>query len=326
MLVKIIRWMALTIGLLAVLFATGCGGGSGGGTGPTLTGLVLSLQSPISVATGSRLAIVADAVYSNGAVVRVTPSWVSAGGVGDVDSQGVFIAAGQAAFGTIHATFQTATASIAVNVVAPGTLSDARVEAPDGVVAGAIALGAEVPFYLTAVSGGGERIYVGADAGTWSVSGGVGTINANTGLFAAGAVGIGSVGASVGGTAATPLAIRVVQTVRVTGSVRNARTLAGIPNVTIAFLYADRTESARLTTGTDGTFQGKIPTSSTMLYVPTVSFAYFDIFRYQGVNYWVGKPATCGAPIATPTEGRNYGFVYLFSTNDPPPPPPGCEY
>ena len=325
MLVKLIRWMALAIGLGVALFGAGCGGG-GGGTGPAVTRLVLSLQGPISVATGSRLTIVADAVYSNGAVVRVTPSWVSAGGVGDVDSQGVFTASAQAAFGTLVATFQTATASIAVNVVVPGALSDAKVEAPDGVVPGAIALGAEVPFYVTAVSGSSGRIYVGADVGSWAVSGGVGAINANTGLFAAGAPGTGSVSASVGGTAATPLAIRVVQTVRVTGSVRNARTMVGIPNVTVAFLYADRTEAARLTTGADGAFQGKIPTSSTMLYLSTVSSAYFDIFRYQGVNYWVGKPATCAAPIATPTEGRNYGSVYVYSTNDPPPPPPGCEY
>lgn len=324
--VKFVRCVALAFCLAAVLFAAGCGGGGGGGTGPTVTQLVLSLRGPLSVATGSRLAIVADAVYSNGAVVRVSPTWSSAGGVGEVDSQGVFTASDQAAFGTLVASFQTATASLVVNVVAPGVLSDARVEAPEGVVAGAIALGAEVPFYVTAESSDDGRIYVGADPGSWSVSGGVGTINANTGLFAAGAPGVGTVSASVGGSPATPLQVRVVQTVRVTGSVRNARTLAGIPNVTVAFLYADRTESARLITGADGTFQGQVPTSSSMLYVPTVSAAFFDIFRYQGVNYWVGKPATCAAPIATPTEGRNYGFVYLFSTNDPPPPPPGCDY
>lgn len=323
---KVLRWMVLVIGLAGALLGAGCGGGGGGATGPTITHLVLSLQGPINVATGSRLVIVADAVYSNGAVIRVRPGWVSAGGVGEVDAQGVFTAASQEAFGTLAATFETATASIAVNVVNPGALTDARVEAPRGVVPGAIALGAEVPFYVTADSAGNGRIYVGADPGSWMVSGGVGTIDSNTGLFTAGALGVGSVGASVGGSAATPLAIRVVQTVRVSGSVRNARTLAGIPNVTVAFLYADRTESARLTTGSDGQFQGQVPTSSTMMFVTAAPSSYFDIFRYQGVNYWVGKPATCAAAIVTPTEGRDYGSVYLFSTNDPPPPPPGCEY
>ncbi len=312
---------ALLLGLLVV---AGCGGGGGGGGSTiTVTSLTLSIPDNSTVATGGVLHIKAFATYSNGTSGYVNPSWGLVGAIGSIGPDGTFTAAASAAAGTIVATLSGFITNVSISVVVPGALSNYAVVASNLTNPNDIGLGDKHFFYLMAMSGA-QTIYVNPDAGSWSVSGGVATIDANTGELTATSSGDGSVSA-LHNSAASSLPIRVTAPkVSVTGSTVEFSSFVAIAGAQVVFLDSAGNEVGRLTSDSGGQFSGLVSQSATDMYVDSVPAGYHAEFRYQSIYYYTGDPANCKAPIAAPTSGKNYGNVYLFSTNNPPPPPPNC--
>lgn len=313
---------------MAATLLAGCGGGGGGGTGVFVTNLRISIPNNTIIVKNATVRLTALATYTDGTQAYVTPAWTAT--IGSVASNGTFSTGALAAAGFVSGTYGGAIATATVTVVTPGSLSGYAVTGPDNATPSAMAVGSKAVFYVTAQDAGqgGASVIVPADAGTWGVTGGIGTIDTNTGQFTATVSGSGTIAAKANGTAATPLGVSVIGSpISVHGLVYVSSLAGGVSNVNVTFLDAGGNPVGQLATDSNGVFTGKISPSAVSMYIPSISFSYYNVCRYKSVYYWIGTPVTnpCRLPLPSLYNGIDVGTIFVFYVGgDPPPPPPGC--
>lgn len=184
------------------LFVTGSAAGSGtivaivGGitTSANVTVIEAPLATltltpdPATVLSGTTLQFSAVGKDANGNTVTTTPTWTVSGGVGTIDSSGLFTA-GSTGAGIVSATDGSVTATVNVTVSAGAVIS--ITVSPS---TASVASGSSQQFTVSAMDANGNAVTV---SPTWTVSGGVGAIDGN-GLFTGATAGSGSVVATVG--------------------------------------------------------------------------------------------------------------------------------
>ncbi|MEP0765179.1 MAG: hypothetical protein HRF45_01365 [Fimbriimonadia bacterium] len=320
------RMRSVTLGgvCAAMALSAGCGGGGGGG-GTSIREILVSIPSGSRLQAGTRFVLGATAVYTNGARVEISPTWEASGGIGTIGADGALQTSDMAASGTVVATYATQTASVDVSVVTPGALSDLRVQPAEGIETSAISVSARPRFYLTADDGSG-RVYVAPDPGSWTCSPPqMGSLDGD-GVLTPSSDGQASIAAKYAGMDATPALITIVAPkVNVRGVVREEGAGTAVRGVVVVFWNAAELEVGRATSGQDGKWSAVIPTTATHMFLESVPSGYYLNWRYGTGVYDINfGPGTCKAPIAVPTQGKDYGTIYVYPTSGGPPPPPTC--
>ncbi|GMV35601.1 MAG: hypothetical protein AMXMBFR61_01090 [Fimbriimonadales bacterium] len=318
------RCVLLAGAWVALALSAGCGGGGGGG-GTSIREIVVSIPSGSRLQADTRFVLGAVAVYSNGARVEISPTWEASGGIGTIGIDGAMQTSDTPADGTIVATYGTQSAVVAVSVVAPGPLSDLRVQAGEGADTAAISLSARPRFYLTA-SDGSSRVYVAPDPGSWRCTpSAMGTLDGD-GVLTPASDGQASISAKHGGVDAVPTSVRIIAPkVSVRGTCRSADVGAPVPGVVVVFWNAAGVEVGRATSGPDGRWSAVISTTATHMFLESVPSGYYRNWRYGSGVYDINfGPDACKAPVDAPTQGKDYGTIYVYPTSGGPPPPPTC--
>ena len=316
------RTVVLGGALAALALSSGCGGGGGG---VSIREIVVSIPSGSRLQTNTRFALAAVAVYTSGARVEISPTWGASGGIGTISADGVLQTSDNAASGTIVASYGSQVANVEVSVVAAATLTDLRVKAAEGTDTTAVSMSARPRFYLTADDGSG-RIYVAADSGTWRcLPAAMGTLDGD-GVLTPASDGQATIVAKHGGVDAAPVAVTIVAPkVSVRGTIRSEVTGNAVSGVVVVFWNGAGVEVGRATSGPDGRWSAVIPTTATHMFLESVPSGYYRNWRYGSGVYDINfGPDTCKAPITAPTQGKDYGTIYVYPTQGGPPPPPTC--
>ena len=182
--------------------------------------------SSATVLNGETLQFTATGADANGNTVSANPTWAVTGGIGSIDTAGLFTASAVGS-GAVTATSGSVTASVDVTVIAANIASITVSPATATVQSGATQ-----QFTATVLDTDGAAVSV---TPTWAVTGGVGAVDGD-GLFTGGATGSGGVTATAGG---------------VTGSATVTVTAAN--NVPVANAGIDQSGQTGVTVTLDGT-------------------------------------------------------------------------
>jgi len=178
---------------------------------PALTpGVLTSIQvspnnsedDPLNMAAGSQLQFTAQGYDQDGHPMSATIAWSPTGSIGSVNQAGLLTAtqattSADPVTGTVVATSGTVSASVNVAIV-PGSVDAIVISYPEGVDLAHVQVGDTIQFSAVGEDqygnrGKGMRIAI---TPTWSVTGGIGTIDTN-GLFTATQAGGGQVVATL---------------------------------------------------------------------------------------------------------------------------------
>ena len=138
-----------------------------------------------------------DTNFNPANLSNMQAEWGVSGGVGAINSSGLFTAGQNAASGLVTAKFKNASGSANVDV----TDTLAALNFTDSGTAG-VDMGGKKQFNITASDDSGEPIIISNNSAAFQVTGGIGTIS-NTGLFTALKKGTGTVTVSAGGASAS---------------------------------------------------------------------------------------------------------------------------
>lgn len=138
-----------------------------------------------------------DTNYNPANLTNMQAEWGVSGGVGTINSSGLFTAGQNADSGLVTAKFKNASGNADVNV----TDTIAALNFTDSGTVGVDA-GGKKQFYITASDDSGQPVIISNNSAVFNVTGGIGTINSN-GLFTAAKKGTGTVTVSAGGASAS---------------------------------------------------------------------------------------------------------------------------
>jgi hypothetical protein len=305
----------------AVLAIAGCGGG-GGTAGASL---MISIPDGSRISAGMTLNLTAVKVFGAGTQASVTPEWAVEERIGSITEEGVFVASTTSATGTITATADGLVATIVVEIVSAPPLTDYRVTASEHVDVSSVPLDSEPYFYVTGEDGAGNRVYVPADPGSWTVDPpALGSV-LDPGKLVPVLDGSATIAATAGGEVATGLSVTIVAPkVTISGKVADVYGTTGVDlsGAVVVFWNEAEQEVGRAVTGSSGTFSANISVTATHMYLEATPDGYFQEWEYGGVVYSTSyDPSTCKAPIPEPFTGMVLGTINLYPVGSPPPPP-----